>query len=328
MTSPHAAATFAVVDAALRAAIRAPSPHNTQPWRFEVREDRIDLLLDERRVLGVCDPDAREATLACGAALLNMRLALAEQGRAHVVDLLPDHARPTLLARVRVGGRHNASPHELKLAGAIRYRHTNRRPFLDRTVPGHVRDALVAAAAEEGARLVLLEQPVRLDALVALLRRADHLQSQDAAFQAELHQWTPQHHRPDGVPRSAGGPRALDGGLLALRDYGGPASRAERSFEQNPLVAILTTVSDTRSNRLRAGQAMQRALLTATAAGLNASFLSQPIEVESTRTELRAELGGHDQPQTVLRFGYGYPGPSTPRRPVEAVTRRERSDGR
>ncbi|PRX45201.1 nitroreductase family protein [Prauserella shujinwangii] len=321
----HPAPIPGVVDAALRAAIRAPSPHNTQPWRFRTGPDRIELWLDESRVLGVCDPDAREATLACGAALLNLRLALAAHERAHVVDLVPDHARPALLATVRLGGHRTPSPHELRLASAIGRRHTHRRPFLDRPVPGRVRDALVAAAAEEGARLVLVDS-AQLDALTALLRRADLAQAEDPAFQAELRAWTPGDDRPDGVPRSAGGPRALDGGLLALRDYGGPRSGTEREFEREPLVAVLTTAGDTRLDRVRAGQAMQRVLLTATADGLNASFLSQPVEVGSARARLRDRLGGRDHPQTVLRLGYGHPGAPTPRRAVASVTRVERGE--
>jgi len=66
---------------------------------------------------------------------------------------------------------------------------------------------------------------------------------------------------------------------------------------------------------------MQRVLLTATASGLSASFVAQPIAVESSRTVLRTLLGGRDHPQAVLRLGYGLPGPGTPRRPVTAVTR-------
>ncbi|MBK1783189.1 Acg family FMN-binding oxidoreductase [Prauserella cavernicola] len=319
MTAPPSPAT-SLIESALAAAVRAPSPHNTQPWRFRVHAGRIDVLLDPRRVLRVCDPDAREALLACGAAILNIRLSIVESGRTPIVDLLPERDNPVLLATIRPGRPRRPAPEDLRLAGAIPRRHTNRRPFLDRRVPLHLRYALGRAAVAEGARLVLLDQPGQLDAFAALLRRSDHLQSEDAAFRTELATWTRDVPDADGVPRTAGGPRALEGGVLALRDYGGRESAAERRFERDPLVAVLQTPGDTRLARLRAGQALQRVLLAATASGLSASFLAQPIEVPAARTVLRTMLGDRECPQTALRLGYGFPGATTPRRSVHAVT--------
>ncbi|MFD2395754.1 hypothetical protein ACFSVJ_00795 [Prauserella oleivorans] len=169
------------------------------------------------------------------------------------------------------------------------------------------------------ARLVLLSTS-ELDAFAALLRQADHVQSEDAAFRAELGEWTHPGDRSDGVPASAGGPRPPSSALLALRDYGGPAAGREREFERDPLVGVLTTAGDTRRHWLLAGLAMERVLLAATVAGLSASFLAQPIEVDPVRREVAALLAGRGHPQTALRIGYGYPGAATPRRPVEDVT--------
>jgi hypothetical protein len=121
----------------------------------------------------------------------------------------------------------------------------------------------------------------------------------------------------DGVPRSAGGPRPIGGSLLTPRRFHDVAG--ERPFEQDPLVAMLTTHDDTVRDHLQAGQAMQRVLLTATVIGLATSFLSQPVEVPLTRAGLRALLAAPGHPQTVLRIGYGHPAGLTPRRPVSAV---------
>ena len=52
---------------------RAPSVHNTQPWRFTVSRDAIELQADVSRRLRV-DPDGREMVISCGAALYGLRL--------------------------------------------------------------------------------------------------------------------------------------------------------------------------------------------------------------------------------------------------------------
>ncbi|UMP07249.1 Acg family FMN-binding oxidoreductase [Amycolatopsis sp. EV170708-02-1] len=310
-----------VVADALRAAVRAPSPHNTQPWIFELAPDTIDIVLDEDRVLGACDPDAREARLACGAASLNLRLALAAAGRAGEVEFMPERERPALLARVTVGPRHRPTATERRLAAAIPRRYSNRRPFTDEPVPLRVRTAVREAARTEGARLVLLDEAGLLEATAGLIRRADHLQGLDAAFQQELRAWTRRTAEDDGVPAFAGGPRSA-GGLLPGRYVN--EDGAPRVFERDPLVAVLTMPNDASVSQIRAGCAMQRVLLTATDAGLSASFYSQPIEIAAVRAELRDLLGGAGHPQTVFRLGHGSPGVTTPRRPIEAVVRDKR----
>jgi hypothetical protein len=59
---------------------------------------------------------------------------------------------------------------------------------------------------------------------------------------------------------------------------------------------------------------LQRVLLTAAAAGLDVSFLSQIVEVTQTREELHGLIGATQWPQAVLRIGYGWPVVATPRR--------------
>lgn len=69
---------------------------------------------------------------------------------------------------------------------------------------------------------------------------------------------------------------------------------------------------------LLAGQALQRVLLTATARGVAASPLTQPLETADAWL-VRDPRSGREEPQMILRFGYGPAVPPAPRRPVPEV---------
>lgn len=310
-----------LVAEALTAAVRAPSPYNTQPWRFEVDGPRIELFLDRARVLPMSDPEAREARLSCGAVLCNMRLTLRSQNRGVFVDLLPDRARPDLMASVLVAGERPATLTETKLAAAIERRHTNRHPFLDRAVPSHARQALSEAATAEGARLQTITASERYDLIADLVRKAECLQEGDERYQREFRAWTGGAiDRTDGVPIDAIGPEPTTERTLALRSFYRRNPLPPRDFEQQPLVAAVLTASSGPRYDLRAGAGMQRVLLTACELGLAASFLSQPLEVPETRAALAQEFRAQGEVHTLLRIGYGYPVVATPRRALDEVT--------
>jgi nitroreductase len=310
------------VRSVLEAAIAAPSLHNSQPWRFRCTSDAIELYADLARELPAADPDHRELMLACGAALLNLRLAVRALGNYPDTRLCPDPLRPELVAVVRPEGTLRPTPTDRELAAAIPRRRTNRRPFDPTEVPTPLRHQLRRAAEAEHAWLASLA-PHQLPMLRALAERAYHDQQGDRGFRAEWAHWTGRKESiVDGVPARSGGPLPEPQDDWVLRDFsGGQAARRVpgKDFEPRPLIAVVGSFHDQPLARLQAGQAMQRVLLTATAHGLAASFLSHVVEVAQTRLELRLLIGGGLWPQAVLRVGYGSPVPPTPRRAIDDV---------
>ena len=308
------------VESALAAASQAPSLHNSQPWMFRLAEQTIELYQDTARMLPVADPDGRELRLACGAALLNLRLALHGCHIRPIVTLLPDPGRPDLLAAVRHGGFKLPTPEQDRLLRAIPRRHTNRRPFSTTPVPAAEQYALRRAALDERDWLHMVDDLGQRGRLREMASRAHTQQMADPAFRAELDSWTgTAATRPDGVPARAGGPLPEPQDTWVLRDFTGgtgPTRADGADFEENPLIAILTPHLSGPYADLQAGQALQRVLLTATDAGLACSFLSQLIEVPRTREELRRMISATQSPAAVLRIGQGWPITRTARRPV------------
>ena len=144
-----------VIAGLLEDATRAPSMHNTQPWRFRVRpaSQEIELHADPSRALRFSDPQGRAVHIACGAALFNLRLAVLMAGREPAVRLLldpgphPPPRPPTLLATVRLAGIQHPGETDRELHAAIATRRTNRRPYSNLPVPPGVLGELAAAAS-------------------------------------------------------------------------------------------------------------------------------------------------------------------------------------
>jgi nitroreductase len=303
--------------AAAEAAGRAPSLHNSQPWRLRLRDGAMEVLTEPGRRLPVADPSGWAVRIACGAAVFNARLALVVGGTPVEVRLRPEASEPDLLARLCPLPARPATPAEIALHGAIRRRHSNRRPFADTPVPVPSRARLIEAAREERAWLDLLVGAGPLTAVGEIAQAADRVLNRSPDYRAEVADWTrPETAATDGVPVAAGGPSPEPHDLLSDRDAGGYRRAPGRDYETEPLVAILGTTGDTPTDQLVAGQALQHVLLTCTDAGLSASMLSQPIEVASAREMLRLALGRSGSPQMVIRIGYGEPSPGTQRRPV------------
>jgi nitroreductase len=303
--------------ALIAGAARAPSVHNSQPWRFRYDRTAIEVRLDPDRVLPVADPTGRAARISCGAAAYTMGVCLAMRGTPAVVRLRPDPDDSELLARLTPAPPRPPTPTERRLHAAVPRRHSNRHPFADTAVPANLRTALLDAARAERAWLDFLLRPAEVDAVVALTRAADRQLTADDDYVRELRAWTRDGDAPDGVPRRLGGPAPQPNELLARRDFGGPPSH--RTFESQPLIGVLGVTGDRPGDQVQAGMALQRVLLTATALGLATSTFTQPVDVPAVRAEIRRTRKRPEPPQLLLRFGYAVAMPPTGRRPVAEV---------
>jgi hypothetical protein len=312
----------AVRRAAVRAT-RAPSVHNTQPWRLVIRDASLEIHVDRSRQLHVLDSRGRQMLISVGCAVFNARVSLAAAGLDGQVEWTPDSLRPDLIARLTPTERPSDDDGDADIAHldrAIEIRQTNRRRFTDESVPADVVERLVAVAAAEGAQLFPVVREAHRAATARLSQLADGYENADPAYRAELRLWTTDDpRRADGVPAFA--VPHVDGYAdddIPIRDFdtagmGWLPSRTHSSIHQ--CLLLLGTDSDHPDAWLRAGCALERVLLEIALAGYTASPLTQVIEVPRTHEELRAALGVQMAPHVLLRVG---------RAPVTPATRRRR----
>ncbi|HEV2537142.1 MAG TPA: hypothetical protein VGU21_06485 [Streptosporangiaceae bacterium] len=318
-------------------AARAPSVHNTQPWRFAVTEHVAELYADPGRQL-LEDPAGREMIISCGAALYGLRLAIRSLGYQPEVDLFPGPDQRRLLARVRAGRPAPVTADERAMLQAVPHRHTHRGAFEPGPLPGDLLARLQDDAAAEGATLAAVDGGPAYQRLTGILgawsRRRDLYPASGPELQsrAETQRWTRESgsQARDGVPAHAfpatGG---REPGRLPQRDFdlergwgmmpsGGPPA---------PVTAVLTTSGDDEEGWLRAGQALQRLLLRAASQWVFASLQTQPLQSRAVRAQLRSGLELTGTPQLLLELGVARISHPTGRRPAEDLTT-DRREGR
>ena len=312
----------ATIEAALALAVRAPSVHNSQPWRWRIGEESVHLYADPTRQLPRVDPDRRDLMLSCGVALHHFTVALSALGWAAEVQRLPNPADANHLASVTIVGP-AANDQDIALAAAIPRRRTDRRWFSSWPVAGGDIALMAARAARSGVTVQRVDDEGELARVVAHAVR-EHIS--DPAYLAELSMWSGRFGTPAGVP-ARNAPPADRHGAFAARVFANPVLEQPSGVEARDdagVVLVLSTATDNPLALLRAGEATSLVLLTATALGLASCPLTEPLEVAATRTEVRAKiLEGDGFPQMLLRIGWpalnADPLPATPRRALSDV---------
>ncbi|MBZ4321601.1 Acg family FMN-binding oxidoreductase [Streptomyces huiliensis] len=305
----------------LTAAEAAPSIHNSRPW--EIRPvpgtSRLEVRLAADRWLPVADPAGRARMLSVGAAVFNLRVAAGHLGRRPRVRALPDGGDPDLAAVVDLTGLPPDGSRHPDLYDAVALRRTTRAPFTGRPVPVRTLTELASAVLPEGARLYL-PGVVATRRMLALTAEAERRNRRDSARVRESRAWVHAGTAPYGIPAAALGPVDATG-RMPVRDFTG-AGRARRApavpFERHAQLALVVTGRDRPADWLRAGQALERALLLATARGLHTCPLHQALEwPDLRRALLRGEPGC---PQFLFRLGYGPRAVPQPRPAVSGET--------
>lgn len=321
------------VRAALTLAQRAPSVHNTQPWRWVLDEGVLHLQPDMSRWLPAEDPAAVQLVMSCGAVLDHAQVAFAAAGWATTVHPVPDLCHGEHLASITFAPLRGDVP-DAGLAVAVERRRSDRRRFSSWPVPASFVDGFLEIARAHGvfARAVGPGAgPASLGpAIVRSAPGPDGTAPPEArdcrgrARRAELWSAVVRHPSGSGIP------------LASLPERG--ASPQNRSLPRGQLVGprpvpdepdagvlvVLGTVGADLRAQLAAGRACSAVLLAATAVGLASCPLTRPFDGPLAAGPVQqSEDGPWLFPRLLIRVGWSpasaLPVPASPRLPLEQV---------
>ncbi len=313
----------------LRYAILAPSTHNTQPWRFRVTPEGIEVFGDYRRRLPVVDPGNRELLMSIGGAVFNLRVAASHFRVPCSVEynLSGDSERALVLVRTaEVDPRLRPDPVYELLFPCILERHTNRNPFLLSRVATSVLHRLSLCSEGTNASLVISTDGAMNEKIGEMVVDASIQQWSNAEFRKDVAEWIAGDTtvRWDGIPAAAYG---WTGSIASLGSYATKTidqGRLRAARDRNLCVEapglIVIAGEDATRYWLQTGEVHQRLCLTIVREGLQYSYFNMPVQVPELRAQLKAILGCQQWPQLILRVGYCLTPPApTPRRPIEDV---------
>jgi hypothetical protein len=307
----------------VRCATLAPSSHNTQCWKFAVRDKAITILPDLSRRCPAVDPDDHHVFVSLGCATENLIQAAAAHGlRAEPgFDATRDAIRVSLTPTPA-----QVSP----LFQAIPQRQCTRGDYDGKPLSSVELGLLERAGMSNGVKLLLLTERASIERVLAYVVQANTAQMADAAFVKELKAWirfngTEAVRTRDGLYSVSSGNPAIPTwiGDLAFGWFfttQGENDKYARQMRSSAGIAVFVGQAADKAHWVDVGRCYERFALQATALGIRNAFLNQPVEVASVRSTFAAALGLTGQrPDLVLRFGRGPALPPSLRRPVAAV---------
>lgn len=305
----------------IRYATLAANSHNTQPWRFRVTPNGVDILPDARRKLSAVDPDDHHLFASLGCAAENLAIAAAMRAMPGALTFAADDGGAVHFEK---GGNANAEP---ALFAAIPKRQSTRGDYSGASVKAADLATLADAAATPGVDVVLITDRPTLNQVCDLVIAGNSEQMADAAFIHELKTWlrfsaTRARKTADGLfSATTGNPVVPEwlGSTMFNLFFKTKAENAKytRHIKTSAGIAVFVAQGEGPQQWVQAGRACQRFALAATALGLKHAFVNQPVEVARLRPELAALVGMPGRrPDIVMRFGYGEALPYSARRPV------------
>lgn len=307
---------------AIEIASRAPSLHNTQPWRWVFDGTLLQLYGDTDRQLFATDPHGREWMISCGVVLHHACTVFAALGWHTEVTRLPDRDRPDLIATIGFEPWPDPPAAILARAGAIERRYSDRLPMGEPTGWATVAPALRGLTMLHGVAFEVIAPQAR-PRVVAASEQAAKARGYDMMYRDELDWWTGHTEISEGVPEGALPSSAELARMDIARDFPlAPHSARRAEMTDHAQLVLLGTADETPPHWLHTGEALSAVLLECTARGLSTCALTHITELPAARRALADILPHRTLAQVLIRIGTAPEGdrPSaTPRRPLADI---------
>lgn len=305
-------------------AIKAPSGHNTQPWKFKLNESSIVIYPNYSKSLPVVDANHRELFISLGCAAENLRISASSKGYDSKVAVSEAGVITIQLKKTGEG-------HEHQLQKSIPLRQTNRSVYKGKTIPADTLALLQNLSLDKNIGIRLYANGTdEFNTIKLFVMRSNELQMRDKAFKDELKAWirvnkSQTNSTCDGLSYESFGAPNLPAFISKpiFTSFFTPEKQNKGDLEKiksSSHFALFSTYSNSIAEWVKLGMYLERFLLESTRLGIASAFTNQPCEIAELATEMSEILGiAGEYPAVMLRLGYSAPIPYSKRKDINEV---------
>ena len=305
-------------------ASKAPSGHNTQPWKFHITDSTITVLPNLDVALPVVDRNNRELFISLGCAVENLCIAASYFGyTTHIIEC---SIEAIILELTK-----NALTIEDSLFHQIEKRQTNRNIYNGNKISDGILQQLQSIPKENGIQFYFTEINTPFaNTITQYIMKGNEIQMADIAFKNQLLSWMRFNKKQveathNGLSYLVFGnpplPRILARPIVSLFLKPNAQNKSDRKkIDSSSHFVVCATQRDTIEEWINLGRTLQRFLLKVTEIGISYAFLNQPCEVAALAFDLREKLPvNKEHPTLIMRIGYAKQIPYSPRKKIETL---------
>ena len=312
----------------ISAAIKAPSGHNTQPWKFKLGNDCIDVMPDFTKSLSAVDGTNRELYISLGTATENLCIAASHEGYTAKTEIMQNNEKAYY---VHVSFAKSSTANTSPLYDAIYKRQTNRSVYNKSIIGPDTITLLKQIVPEQGTHIYMFPKgSTTFNDLATKVYKGNELQMNDPLFKKELLEWI-RFNKSQAKKEGNGLTSATMGAPNVPEFMGKPIVKAflnpkaqnkgdMKKIESSSHLVLITSTEQDPKAWISVGRTLERFILNTTNLGIANAYMNQPCEIKELSNKIKNELPAINQeyPNLLLRVGYSKPMPYSPRQNIDS----------
>lgn len=295
----------------LNFAVLSPSSHNSQPWKFSIKNNSLSVYIDPLKKLKVGDKDNRLLFISMGCVIANITIAADYYGLLPIVRYLPDHDKECLVAIITFNETVPQKEPKEHLIFSIPKRSVNRGKYKNELPSGLFLEN-IKSLSEDNLKIHFIVDSEERDTIADAVVHSSIDIMENKEFRKELYHYIKNNLTKSkiGIPAFGMGiPTILSLVTPLLVKYFNMDKFSKNTYKKllkkhTSLFMIISTKHDKEVDWIKTGEIYQNIALTAEQYKLKTAVWGAPVLLEKYYKKIQKVLKTDYRPQMFFRVGY------------------------